>query len=114
MKYVLLAIFVLFATQPIQASECNMPDAQGTSHGQHGDMQDQDGPDLDCCDNDSSGSSTDCDSMSHCVAGSATGAAINTAPLSAAFFTTSSQQYLVDSDGPLSRFNSPPFRPPIT
>jgi hypothetical protein len=117
MKFVLLAFFVLIAAQPLQATFCDMHDTQGTSHGQHGGMQnhhdmDMDGG-MDCCDHDPSEPSDNCDSMSHCGASSAGTATINTTPVSVAF-ATSSHQHLANSERPLSWFSSPPFRPPIT
>ena len=112
MKYIFLAIFVLFAAQPFQASSCDMHDAQGISHHQHGDMQDDNGADMDCCDHDSSDSSDNCDSMSHCGAGSAGFATVDSSPANVAFTAPLHQQFTYSSRA-LSRFNSPPFRPPI-
>jgi hypothetical protein len=109
MKYIVLAIFVLFAAQPLQASSCDMHDAQDTSHSQHGDN----GHAMDCCDDDPSGSADGCDSMSHCGASIAAGVTIDSTPLNV-IFAASSYQHLADP-GPLqNKIYSPPFRPPIT
>ena len=112
MKYIFLAIFVFLAAVPFQASSCDMHDEQGISHTQHGDMQDDNGSDMDCCDDGPSDSSHNCDSMSHCGAGSAGFATVDSSPVNVTF-TASLHQHLANSGHPLSRFNSPPFRPPI-
>jgi hypothetical protein len=109
MKYIVLAIFVLFAAQPLQASSCNMHDAQDTSHSQHGDS----GHAMDCCDDDPSGSSDGCDSMSHCGASTAAGVTIDSTPLNV-IFAASSYQHLADPGQLQNKIYSPPFRPPIT
>ncbi len=110
MKYIFLAIFVLLAAaaQPLQASLCDMCDAQGTSHSQHGDMGD-----MDCCGQDSTPSSDNCDPMSHCGACTA-GPVIVSINTTNIVFAVNPRQFLPDTDKPLSRFNSPPFRPPIS
>ena len=112
MKYVLLAIFVLFAAQPLQASPCDMFDGQNTGHSQHGDMHDGDMQDMDCCDHEPADTGDSCGSMSHCGACTAGVMAINPSVVNA-IFSTNSRQYLHDTGEPLNRFNSPPFRPPI-
>ena len=124
MKFVLLAFFVLIAAQPLQATYCDMHASQGTSHDQHGDMQnhhamdtdmdmdmDTDGG-MDCCDHDPSDPSDGCDAMSHCGAASAGAVTIDSTPVSVAF-ATNPQLHLANSGQPLTRFSSPPFRPPI-
>lgn len=112
MKYIVLAIFVLFAAQPLQVSSCDMHDAQDTSQSKHGDMHNDDGHAMDCCDDDPSDSSDGCDSMSHCGACTAAVVTIDTSPLNI-IFTASSYQHLAYSGLPQSKFYSPPFRPPI-
>jgi len=118
MKYVLLAIFVLFAAQPFQASACDMCDGQNTSNSQHGDMHD--GPmsgdneqDMDCCDPSPADTKSGCDSMSHCGACTA-GAVAMDASVDSAIFGHSSRQYTAGTGELLSKFYSPPFRPPIS
>jgi len=123
MKYVLLAIFVLFAAQPLRASLCDMYDAQGTAQGAHGDMHDGDMDHgdmqgMDCCDHDPTDSSDPadsndlCNSMSHCGACTASVVALN-ADMAISISTLASRQYLSNTGEPLNRFKSPPFRPPI-
>jgi hypothetical protein len=112
MKYVLLAIFVLFAAQPLQASPYDMCDGQNSGHSQHGDMLDSDMNDMDCCDDDPVDSGDGCGSMSHCGACTAGVTAINPS-VTNAIFSTSSRQHSPDTGDPLNRFNPPPFRPPI-
>lgn len=117
MKYVLLAIFVLFAAQPLRASLCDMCDARETTQSAHGDMDHGDMDhgnmqDMDCCDQDPAGSHDSCDSMSHCGACTAGVVALNT-DMAISVYTVVSRQYLSDTGGPLYRTKSPPFRPPI-
>ncbi|MDX2417612.1 MAG: hypothetical protein QNK19_09150 [Xanthomonadales bacterium] len=112
MKYLFLAIFVLLAAQPLQVSSCDMHDSQQTSqHGSH-DMNHDDSQSMDCCDHDPSVPSDSCDSMSHC--------GVCTAGVSAfdyfsnnAISKLNSRLVLSDTGEPLSRFNPPPFKPPI-
>jgi len=112
MKYIVLAIFVLFAAQPLQATSCDMHDAQDTSQSQHGQMHEDEGHAMDCCDDDPADSSDHCGSMSHCGACTAAVVAIDTSPLNV-FFAASSYQHLANSGMHQSKFYSPPFRPPI-
>ena len=112
MKYIFLAIFVLFAAQPFQASSCDMHDTQDISHTRHADMQGDNEADMDCCDPDPSDSSHNCDSMSHCGAGSAGFATMESSPVNVAY-TAPLPLHFAYSSQALSKFNSPPFRPPI-
>jgi hypothetical protein len=122
MKYVLLAIFVLFAAQPLRASMFDMCNDQGTTQGSHGDMPQEDMhggdmshgdmQDMDCCEQDPADSHDSCDSMSHCGACTASVVALN-ADMAISVFTVVSRQYLSDTGEPLYRIKSPPFRPPI-
>ena len=113
MKYVLLAMFVLIAAQPLQASYCDIQNDQGTSHSQHDKMNHDDMQDMDCCDSDSNDAMDQCDSMSHCGACTA-GVVALAAHAATAAFMINTNQYLSDTGEPLSRFKSPPFRPPIS
>jgi len=112
MKFVLLAIFVLFAAQPLQASPCDMCDGQNASHSQHGDMHDGDMGGMDCCDTDPADTGDGCGSMSHCGACTAGLTAISPSAYRA-FFNSGSLQFPMVTNEPLSRYSSPPFRPPI-
>jgi len=117
MKYVFLAIFVLLAAQPFQASFCDMHGSQETSHSGHdmqdGPMMDDDGMGMDCCDHDPSTQSDNCDSMSDC--GACTSAVLALTPASViAFFNIDSHQYFSNTNGPINSFSAPPFRPPIS
>ena len=116
MKYVLLSMFVLFAMQPLQASLCDIHDAQDTAAAtSHSDMHDGD---MDCCDHDPADpvnpvdSNDLCDSMSHCGAGTASAVVLNSDMITPVY-TAGSRQYLSNSGAPLYWFKSPPFRPPI-
>lgn len=108
MKYVFLAIFVLLAAQPLQASLSDMCGSQGTSFTTHGDMDD-----MDCCDQDPTGSSDNCGPMSHCGTCTAGVVTVSTDTTNA-IFVTDPRSHLPGTGEPLSRFNSPPFRPPIS
>lgn len=117
MKYVLLAIFVLLAGQPLQASSCDMDHGQGTNQSQHGSMHegpmdDDAGSKMDCCDQDSEETSDDCSSMSHCGACGA-GLAVVSPSAFNTIFISGSQQYFSAGNEPSSISFSPPFRPPI-
>ena len=111
-KYVFLAIFVLFAAQPVQAKSCDMHDSQTMSHSDSHDMDHEDGQDMDCCDHDPSVPSDNCDSTSHCGACTAGVLAFNTFVVST-IHKTNSKLYLPDTGEPLNPFNPPPFKPPI-
>lgn len=117
MKYVVLAIFVLIASQPMQVTSCDMHESQQTSqHGSnkmdHGDMDHGDGNDMDCCDHDPAVPSDNCDSMVDCSACTAAVMAFSIFTIDT-IFKVDSQMYLPDIEEPLSRFNPPPFKPPI-
>ena len=117
MKFFLLAIFVLFAAQPVQASACNMCAGQDTGHSQHDNMHDgpmdDDAQNTDCCDHDSDDPDDGCDSMSHCGACATALVAISPSVLNPAFIPNL-QQHLPVTNEILSRSGSPPFRPPIS
>jgi hypothetical protein len=117
MKYLFLAIFVLLAAQPFQASYCDMQESQEapqSGHGmQHGSMADADGTGMDCCDHDPSTPSDSCDSMSQCGACVSAVFAINPSTV-ITIFNVDSRLYSADINEPLSSFSSPPFRPPIS
>ena len=116
MKYVLLAIFVLFASQPSQLVSCDMHNGQDTSHSQHGNMHDSpmddQGQGMDCCDHDPDKKDDACDSLLHCGAFAAGFVAVTPSVLDTVF-SSNAQQMLDIVDGILSRSGSPPFRPPI-
>lgn len=112
MKYIFLAFFVFIASLPVQASGCDMHEPQEMSHGQHGDMQDSDTMDMDCCDHDPEGSSDNCDPMSRCNTG-VTSVASMVALSFNITYSNDSQHFLPDTTLVLNSFYSPPFRPPI-
>jgi len=116
MKFVLLAIFVLFAAQPLQAASCDMHDGQDTSLNQHGNMHDSpmddQGQDMDCCDHDPDNKGDACDSLSQCGAFAAGFVAVTPSTLDTVF-SSNAQQIFDIADGILSRSGPPPFRPPI-
>lgn len=113
MKFVLLAIFVLFAAQPLQAASCDMHDGQNSVHGQHGDMHDDNAHGMDCCDDNPADTDDGCNSMSQCGACPAGLAAVKPSLVNV-IFSTASQQYFTFGVAPSCRFSSPPFRPPIS
>lgn len=113
MKYVFLAIFVLISTQPVQVLSCDMHDSQQTSHSASHPMDHDDGQDMDCCDHDPSTTPGQCDSMFHCGTGTTGVLAFNSLTVNTTFKTVS-RLYLPDTGEPLSQFNPPPYKPPIT
>ena len=117
MKFVLLAMFVLFAAQPSQAVSCDMSGIPDTGHGQHSNMPDvsmdhDDMQDMDCCDEEPADSGHDCSSYSHCGACAASFTALNPSALET-LLSSSPRVFLPLAQGILHRAQSPPFRPPI-
>jgi hypothetical protein len=112
MKYVFLAIFLLFAAQPMQASSCDMHDSQQTSHHGSQDMDHGDGQNMDCCDQDPSVPTDNCGSIFHCGACPAGVMAFEAVTVTT-IFNKNSRLYLPDTGEPLSRFCPPLFKPPI-
>jgi hypothetical protein len=107
MKQVILAILIVIAAQPLQASFCAMDMGQDMQH-----AMDVGGSDMDCCSHDQPGSS-DCDPQMHCGAVPAgvavldAGLVFNTAPVSG--------HLPLFRNRPLSpSFDSPLYRPPIS
>jgi hypothetical protein len=113
MKYIFLSIFLLLATQPVPVTACDMHDAQEMSQMQHGNMQEDHGQLMDCCDPERSEPSDTCDPKSHCSVGAAPVVAINNAPVNV-FFSKASQRHWTYASHPPSTYSSPPFRPPIS
>jgi hypothetical protein len=112
MKYIFLSIFVLLAMQPLPVTACDMHDAQEMSQMPHGDMQEDHGTMMDCCDQDRSDPSDTCDPRTHCGVGMAPVVVTNSAALNI-FFSMASQQLRAPNSHPPSRVGAPPFRPPI-
>jgi len=106
MKFVLV-IFILFAVQSLQASLYDICDDPAPTHTPHGDMDDRD-----CCALDPSESSISCDSTSCCGTITSAVVALGSATTSAVS-ATDSRQCMADTGALLSKFHSPPFRPPI-
>ena len=117
MKYVLLAIFVLLAAQPTYAARCDMHATQQTSqHGSHDmdhGMDHGQGQPMDCCDNEPSMPAGHCDSLFHCGACPAGVLSFDTLAVSTAF-KTNARLIVPDTGEPLSNFNPPPYKPPIS
>jgi hypothetical protein len=113
MKYVLLAMFVLSAAQPLTALSCDMHASQGINHDQHGTMQDSDMQDMDCCDHDPIDQDDGCDPFSQCRVGTSASAAISPSIINI-ILNPGSLKLLYRDYEPLNNFSSPPFRPPIT
>lgn len=112
MKYVLLAMFVLFTAQPLQADSCDMHANHDTSHNQNGSMQDTDMEDMGCCDHDPADTGDGCNTMPHCGACTAVAVAIYPSVTGITFFPDSPQPLYRGNESP-GDFTSPPFRPPI-
>jgi hypothetical protein len=107
-KQVILAILIVIAAQPLQASFCAMDMGQTAQH-----LMDVDGSDSDCCNHDQPGSTDSCDPQIHCGAAPA-GVAVLDAGLDSRAVPLSG---LLPSfkNRPLSpSFDSPLYRPPIS
>lgn len=131
----LLALLVLLATQPLQASYCDMCAGQNTafadmSHAemQHTEMSHADMADtgmrvgmdhggnskaMDCCDDTPVDSDKQCADMAHCGACPAGNVAVSPS-MAAALISTATIKLDFSSDPPIYRSSSPPFRPPIS
>lgn len=119
MRYLLLSILVLFVTQPLQASYCDMSADQSNSHqtmhdsDMHAGMDhDSDNHKMDCCDDEPESSEHDCTVMTHCGTCPAGLVAVNLAT-SSPWLVASNGNMPTLSQVPPNEFNSPPFRPPI-
>lgn len=112
MRFILLAIFVLIASQPVQVSACDMHDApQSAQHGSH-DMDHGGGQKMDCCDHDPGMPSDHCNPAFHCNAHSMGAMAFDAISLSVVYIQGDRLDW-PDSSPPLSNFTPPPFKPPI-
>lgn len=116
MKFVLLALFVLFAAQPLPVAACDMHAGQETTHDPAGTMPDgpidHDTQAMDCCDQGSDNAGDGCGFLSHCA----------TCPMGLVALTPSapgigiepvSQPCQPAAGLSLNRAASPPFKPPI-
>ena len=117
MKHVILALLILFAAQPVQASFCstdmNMGDMDMSMDHIMQQATDAPSPDSDCCDHDDTDTSHSCDSPAHCGAAPA-GAAVLDAGFDAGTVLIAGRLPSF-KNGPLTpSFNSPPYRPPIS
>jgi hypothetical protein len=117
MKQVILAILIVIAAQPVQASLCSMDMGMGDMNmGMNHVMPqapDAPSPDADCCDHDGKDTSQSCDSPAHCGAAPA-GAAVLDAGFDAGTVLPAGRLPSF-KNGPLTpSFDSPPYRPPIS
>ncbi len=108
MKQVILAILIVFAAQPLQASFCAMEMGQDMQH-----AMDVGGSDPDCCNHEQPGSTDSCDPLMHCGA----------APAGVAVLDAGLVSQTVPVSGNLPSFQSRPlspsfdsllYRPPIS
>ena len=114
MKHVILAIFILIAVQPVQASLCamDMDMDMDMDHGAQHEME-TDRSHPDCCDNDKQDPTGSCDPQLHCGAAPASAAMLDLGPDSATIPLAGQPPSF--KNRPLSpSFDSPPFRPPIS
>jgi hypothetical protein len=112
MKHALLAIFLFIASLPVEASSCDMHGSQDVPHSQHGGMMDHGQMEMDCCEQDSADSSCDCDPLMHCGASFSGAVTIDNSAVSIAYVSAHGELN-GHSARTLSRYGSPPFRPPI-
>ena len=107
-KQVVLAILIVIAAQPLQASFCGMDMSQVAQH-----MMDVGGSDSDCCDHQQPGSSDSCDPLMHCGAVPAGVAVLDATLDSRTVPVTGNLPWF--RNRPLSpSFDSPLYRPPIS
>ena len=116
-KQLILAILIVIAAQPLQASVCSMDMAMGDMNmGMDHAMQhapDAPSPDADCCDHDDTNTPHPCDSAAQCGAAPA-GAAVLDAGFDAGTVLIAGRLPSF-KNGPLTpSFDSPPYRPPIS
>ena len=122
MKNVILALFVLFAAQPVQASFCTMElNMGGMNMGnmnsamdhvmQH--AADAPVPDVDCCEHEDTDTSRSCDSTAFCGATPASAAVLEAGLKSGTVLMV--RRLPLFKNSPLTpSFDSPPYRPPIS
>ena len=107
-KQVVLAILIVIAAQPLQASFCGMDMGQVAQR-----MMDVGGSDSDCCDHEQPGSTDSCDPLMHCGAVPAGVAVLDTTLDSRIVPVTGNLPWF--RNRPLSpSFDSPLYRPPIS
>ena len=117
MKNVILALLIVFAAQPVQASACAMgmntgEMNSGMDHVMHHAPQAPQS-DTDCCDQDETLTSQPCDPTAHCSATPAGAAALDASFIAGTVFINGSLPSF--ENGPLTpSFDSPPYRPPIS
>jgi hypothetical protein len=108
MKQLILAILIVIAAQPLQASSCAMDTAQTVQH-----AMDTSGSDADCCDHEQPGSSDSCDPQMHCGAAPSGVAVIDAGIDSRAVPVNGLLPFF--KNRPLSpSFDPPLYRPPIS
>ncbi len=108
MKQVILAILIVIAAQPLQASFCAMDMDQEVHH-----SMDSGGSDPGCCDHEQPDSSDSCDPQMHCGAAPASVAVLDAGLVSHAIPVTGLLASF--NDRPLSpSFDFPLYRPPIS
>ena len=117
MKNVILALFVLFAAQPVQASFCTMDLNMGNMNSamdhvmQH--AVDAPVPDVDCCEHEDTDTSRSCDSTAFCGATPASAAVLEAGLKSGTVLMV--RRLPLFKNSPLTpSFDSPPYRPPIS
>jgi len=108
MKQVILALLIVIAAQPLQASLCAMDMGQEVQH-----LMNAGGADSHCCDHEQPDSTDSCDPQMHCGAAPAGVAVLDagpdsqSAPVAGLLFSFKNR--------PLSSsFDSPLYRPPIS
>jgi len=108
MKQVILAILIVIAAQPLQASFCAMDMGQDMQH-----AMDVGGSGSDCCDHEQPGSTDSCDPLMHCGAVPA-GVAVLDAVLDSQAVPVSGNLPSFKSRPLSPSFDPPLYRPPIS
>ena len=110
MKHLILALLILIAAQPLQASSCGID--TGVDHSVH-QAVDSDRSSSDCCDHDEHEPVDFCDPLVHCGAVPA-GLAVLCASLDPGAVPAIGRLPSFKSQPLFAHFDAPPFRPPIS
>lgn len=117
MKNVILALFVLFAAQPVQASFCTMDLYMGDMKSAMDHVMQPAAaapvPDVDCCEHEDTDTSRSCDSTAFCGATPASAAVLEAGLNSGTVLMV--RRLPLFKNSPLTpSFDSPLYRPPIS
>ena len=112
MRYVILALLILLAAQPAQASFCSTDMGMGDTTPVMDHAMPQT-PDTNCCDHEDQDSSQSCDPLAYCGAVPA-GAAVLAAGLDFVPVLIAARLPSFNNGPLIPSFDSPLYRPPIS